>query len=166
MACRMPLAMGFQCSCFEGSSVTAHCEREEGGETCRETVAVRGICCRNRSVWRGGGAICSPRTDLWRARRYACREGQAEPRLRAIRSADLSDFYALELQRRPSLDDPHRSMATRTSPDYILTISSERRCRRLTGKTIPADGQQAATFSIGEPAEIANMRKALGQYVL
>ena len=85
--------------------------------------------------------------------------------LRAIKSADLSEFYALELQRRQSFDDSHRSMATRTSPDYILTVSS-RRCRRLAGKTIPADGQQAATFSIREPAEVANTWKALGQYVL
>ena len=91
---------------------------------------------------------------------------QSEVELRSIKSADLNTFFKTDLKCGQPFNDLHRPVATWTLPHCGLSISNHWRCRRLAGETISTNGQQCGALPIGEPTEVANARKSLGQYVL
>jgi hypothetical protein len=62
--------------------------------------------------------------------------------------------------------DLHRPVATWTLPHCSLSIIDHWRRRRLAGETISTNGQQCGALPIGEPTEVANARKSLGQHML
>ncbi len=79
---------------------------------------------------------------------------------------DLPDFGVEHLCDRQPFDNLHGAVARGTQPESGLVSRNQHGWGRRLGKEKAAERQQGFASAVGQPTEVANARKALGQNML